>query len=245
MHAVIESLPCFASDTIFGDCILAFVDPHPGNIFVLDDGRVGLIDFGQVKQISGRNRETLCKIMVALADRKSDDNPDDLALIGKLAIELGVEFKPDAAEEGPAAVGMWLFDSTVEQLPGGYDSGELSPNSPVKEIKSFPQDLVLVGRSSILIKGLSDRLGIPWSLAAEWAPIARQVLADNYAPAASDDESNARVRFRDVWSTLKQWSKGRATGAVRSLPKPLQNKVIAYVAAREERKARKSMTERR
>lgn len=31
-------------------------DPHPGNIFVLDDGSVGLIDFGQVKQISGKAR---------------------------------------------------------------------------------------------------------------------------------------------------------------------------------------------
>ena len=210
----------------------------------MEDGRIGLIDFGQVKQISGRNRETLCKIMVALADRESDDNPADLDLIGKLAIELGVEFRPDAADEGPAAVGMWLFDSTVENLPGGYDNGELSPNSPVKELKSFPQDLVLVGRSSILIKGLSSRLGISWSLAKEWAPIARQVLENNYAAQDADGEADRRVRFRDVWTTFRQWSKGRATGAVRSLPPSLQNKVIAYIAAREERKARKSLTKR-
>lgn len=180
--------------------------------------------------------------MVALADRESDDNPADLNRIGKLAIELGVEFKPDAADEAPAAVGMWLFDSTVEKLPGGYDNGELSPNSPVKELKSFPQDLVLVGRSSILIKGLSSRLGIPWSLAIEWAPIARQVLENNYSDASA--EADRRVRFRDVWSTFQQWSKGRAISAVRSLPPAFQNKVIAYIAAREERKARKSLTER-
>lgn len=177
--------------------------------------------------------------MVALADRESDDNPADLDRIGKLAIELGVEFKPDAADEGPAAVGMWLFDSTVEQLPGGYDNGELSPNSPVKELKSFPQDLVLVGRSSILIKGLSSRLGIPWSLAKEWAPIAREVLENNYE---EDAAAGRRVRFRDVWSTFRQWSKGRATGVVRSLPSPVQRKVIAYIAAREERKAQKSLS---
>ena len=55
----------------FGRCILEtgffHADPHAGNIFVLDDGSVGLIDFGQVKQISGRNRETLGKVMIALA----------------------------------------------------------------------------------------------------------------------------------------------------------------------------------
>ena len=86
---------------------------------------------------------------------------------------------------------------------------------------------------------------IPWSLAGEWAPIARQVLENNYAPTESNGSSNNRVRFRDVWSTLKQWSKGRVTGAVRKLPTPVQNKVIAYIAAREERKARKSLTKRR
>ena len=47
---------------------------------------------------------------------------------------------------------MWLFDGSVDALPGGYDMGELSPNSPVKELQSFPGDLVLVGRATVLIK---------------------------------------------------------------------------------------------
>ena len=112
-----------------------------------------MIDFGQVKQIGGRARETLAKVMIALDERESDTNPPDLDKIGNLALELGVEIADGAPAEGPAAVAMWLFDGSVETLPGGYDKGELSPNSPVKALKSFPQDLVLVGRSSILIKG--------------------------------------------------------------------------------------------
>lgn len=235
---------------VFGRCILGtgffHADPHPGNIFVLDDGSVGLIDFGQVKQISGRNRETLAKVMVALTDRISDDNPDDLATIGDLALELGVEINEDAKDEAAAAVAMWLFDASVETLPGGYDKGELSPNSPVKELKSFPQDLVLVGRSSILIKGLSSRLGIPWSLAKEWAPIAREVL--NPASAmngggASSVEDGGRVRFRDVLVTLKSWGAGRASVAVKRLPPPLRSRVASLVVRIQERKARKEMTD--
>lgn len=112
---------------------------------MLEDGRIGLIDFGQVKQISGRNRETLCKVMIALDERR-DDEPTDADLVGKLSLELGVELNKNAPPEAAAAVGIWLFDGSVQELPGGYDMGELSPNSPVKELKSFPQDLVLVGR---------------------------------------------------------------------------------------------------
>merc|ERR1740124_1118068 len=188
---------------VFGRTILEtgffHADPHPGNLFVLDDGSIGLIDFGQVKQISGRSRETLAKVMLALDDRESDSNPDDLEKIGNLALELGVELNEDCQDEAAAAVAMWLFDGTVETLPGGYDKGELSPNSPVKELKSFPQDLVLVGRSSILIKGISDRLGIPWSLAKEWAPIARTVLDINTGKVEPENASkDKRVRFRFV-----------------------------------------------
>ena len=54
---------------------------------------------------------------------------------------------------------MWLFDGSVTALPGGFDTSEISPNSPVKVLKSFPQDLTFVARSTTLIKGLAARLG--------------------------------------------------------------------------------------
>ena len=218
--------------SIFGRCILEtgffHADPHPGNIFVLDNGDIGLIDFGQVKQIGGRARETLSKVMVALDERKSDTNPADLQLIGDLALELGVEIADDSPPEGPAAVAMWLFDGSVETLPGGFDKGELSPNSPVKALKSFPQDLVLVGRSSILIKGLSSRLGIPWSLASEWAPSARKVLAGSTEKTKDVAvKKSGKVRIRDVVRLLKTWARGKGSRAVARMPSPVRTKVAA------------------
>jgi aarF domain-containing kinase len=209
---------------------------------VLENGDIGLIDFGQVKQIAGRNRETLCKVMIALTDREGDDRPEDLEKIGNLALELGVELNDDAKDEAAAAVAMWLFDGTTDVLPGGYDLGELSPNSPVKELKSFPQDLVLVGRSSILIKGISGRLGIPWSLAKEWAPIAREVLdakAGNVPSAVSSADN--RVRFRTVINTLNQWVRGRTRNLVRRLPSPVRTRLANLLLMLEERKTRRAL----
>jgi hypothetical protein len=181
--------------------------------------------------------------MVALADRVGDDRPEDLEKIGNLALELGVELNEDAQDEAAAAVAMWLFDGSTEKLPGGYDLGELSPNSPVKELKSFPQDLVLVGRSSILIKGISNRLGIPWSLAKEWAPIARDVLdvkAGKVEANAASGEN--RVRFKAVLSMLKQWGKGRASRLGRSLPTPIRSRLASLIVKMEERKTRRTLT---
>jgi len=209
--------------------------PVLGNIFVLEDGRIGLIDFGQVKQISGRERETLSKVMIALDDRVSDENPADLEKIGSLAL---------APAEGPAAVAMWLFDGSVENLPGGYDKGELSPNSPVKALKSFPQDLVLVGRSTILIKGLSSRLGIPWSLSQEWAPVARRVLEGNTRQPDETELKSNKIRIRDVMKLLKTWGQGKVSRAVTRLPSPVRTKVAAIALKLQKRREAKA-TKRR
>ena len=173
--------------------------------------------------------------MVALDSRESDTNPDDLAKIGNLALELGVEMKEDAQPEAAAAVAMWLFDGSIEQLPGGYDKGELSPNSPVKELKSFPQDLVLVGRSSILIKGLSSRLGIPWSLAREWAPTARKVL--DPASELYVSKQAKGVKFRDVMTTFKKWGKAKTEVAIKKLPPRMRTRVAAIAVKLQERKS--------
>ncbi|KAL7486250.1 hypothetical protein ACHAW6_011850 [Cyclotella cf. meneghiniana] len=219
---------------VFGRCILEtgffHADPHPGNIFVLEDGRIGLIDFGQVKQIGSRARETLAKVMIALDERESDENPSDLEKIGQLALELGVELNEGTPPEAPAAVAMWLFDGSVDTLPGGYEKGELSPNSPVKALKSFPQDLVLVGRSTILIKGLSSRLNIPWSLSKEWAPTARKVLTPAEAKQSitmGKAGLSNKIRMRDVVKLLKSWGRGKVSRAVSRLPAPMRTKVAA------------------
>jgi len=215
-----------------------------GNIFVLEDGQIGLIDFGQVKQISGRSRETLCRTMIALADRR-DGVAEDAELVGKMATELGVEIRETAKPEAAAAIGIWLFDGLADELPGGYDTGELSPNSPVKELKSFPQDLVLVGRSSILIKALSNRLGVPWSLAKEWAPIAHRVLENNYGPVPISTGAAGRVRFREVWNTFKQWTVGRAGRIVRKLPSPIRSRFASILVRLQDMKVRRKLTARR
>lgn len=42
-------------------------DPHPGNILLTEDGRIGLIDYGQVKHMPRDERVQLSKLIIALA----------------------------------------------------------------------------------------------------------------------------------------------------------------------------------
>jgi len=47
-------------------------DPHPGNIFVLADGRLGLVDFGIMGRVSEENMERFASIFLALANHDYD-----------------------------------------------------------------------------------------------------------------------------------------------------------------------------
>ena len=43
-------------------------DPHPGNLIAMSDGRVGLIDYGQCKQLAPAPRRAIAELIVKIAD---------------------------------------------------------------------------------------------------------------------------------------------------------------------------------
>lgn len=228
--------------TAFGWSILEsgffHADAHPGNIFILDDGRIGLIDFGQVKQVGKDYRETVAKVILALDDRKSDDNPQDLERIGKSTEGLEIELKDDVPAYGHAAIAMWLFDGSVETFPDGYDENETSPNSPVKAMKEFPSDLVLLARSTVLVKGLAKRFGIRWSLSQEWAPIARRVLE------GSEVEQQRESKTHMFKQQFKAWSSQKAKSVMTHLPAPMKKKALSLVLKHEQKRDTKKRKRR-
>jgi ubiquinone biosynthesis protein len=48
-------------------------DPHPGNVFLTEDGRIALIDLGQTAALSPALRDALTRLMLALGDNDADE----------------------------------------------------------------------------------------------------------------------------------------------------------------------------
>jgi ubiquinone biosynthesis protein len=48
-------------------------DPHPGNILLMPDGRLALLDFGMVAHLPTKVRENLLKLMLAIIDGRGED----------------------------------------------------------------------------------------------------------------------------------------------------------------------------
>jgi ubiquinone biosynthesis protein len=52
---------------------LFHADPHPGNVFLTDDGRIALLDLGMVGHTTPGMQQNLLKILIAVSEGKSED----------------------------------------------------------------------------------------------------------------------------------------------------------------------------
>lgn len=58
-------------------------DPHPGNLLILNDGKLGLIDFGQTKRITNEERLGVARVVEAIGHaRPTSDIADAMRNLG-------------------------------------------------------------------------------------------------------------------------------------------------------------------
>ncbi|CAH0488205.1 unnamed protein product [Peronospora farinosa] len=145
-------------------------DPHPGNILLLEDGRLGLIDYGQVKHISREHKIHLAKLIVALASGSRDD------IIDVLTKEMRIKttnMDPYFLEK-QARLMIDNDDRTVTE--GMNPQLFLEHLHKIDRIEYIPDEYVMAFRCSLLLRGFSYLLHYKFSHAKSWEGIARQVL---------------------------------------------------------------------
>ena len=62
---------------------LMHADPHPGNVFLTDDGRLALVDLGMVVHLSEAMRKQLVRMLIAIAEGDEEEVVDRAEAIGE------------------------------------------------------------------------------------------------------------------------------------------------------------------
>src|SRR5919106_294606 len=94
-------------------------DPHPANIFVLESGELGLVDFGQAGELTDEDMTKLTRLFVDAATENVDAIPRRLR-------ELGVRYAPEREQE---------FRAEVQVLFDRYYGMRLSDIDPLQVIR--------------------------------------------------------------------------------------------------------------
>jgi predicted unusual protein kinase regulating ubiquinone biosynthesis (AarF/ABC1/UbiB family) len=69
-------------------------DPHPGNVFLTNDGRIALLDLGMVGHTTPAMQENLLKLLLAVSEGKSEEASELMVRIGQQTAEFnGAEFR--------------------------------------------------------------------------------------------------------------------------------------------------------
>jgi predicted unusual protein kinase regulating ubiquinone biosynthesis (AarF/ABC1/UbiB family) len=123
---------------------LFHADPHPGNVFVTNDGRIALIDLGMVGHTAPIMQENLLKILLAL----SEGNGEAAA---EIAIRMSEKLEEFAAPEFRRRITQLVAlqrDQGLEQLNVGRSLLEVSGIAQDDGL-IVPSELVLLGKTML------------------------------------------------------------------------------------------------
>jgi ubiquinone biosynthesis protein len=87
-------------------------DPHPGNVFVTDDGRLALLDLGMVSRLSASRQEQLLTLVGAIADGRPEQACD---VVLRIAVPLE-DFDRAALERHVADLVARYRDSSAQDV---------------------------------------------------------------------------------------------------------------------------------
>jgi predicted unusual protein kinase regulating ubiquinone biosynthesis (AarF/ABC1/UbiB family) len=132
-------------------------DPNPGNLLFLEDGRLGLIDFGCVMPVTPEVRTLITYL-------RADEITD--GMVASLASVFGFEFRdPSCHETGVKVLRNWLAWVRIPFAPDGFDfadaaayfrKGEGIDRELLAILKQSKGNLVYLGRT---VHGLFRILG--------------------------------------------------------------------------------------
>jgi len=151
------------------------IDPHPGNILVLPDGRVGLIDYGQCVAFTTEERSGFARIIQAL------HSGDKLKVVAGMRIlpPCGYEVKNDCWQ-AVFSYAQSYFDK-FDMTPLPYDDGSLPSSDLVERLDKHseifvPRCVAFVRRLTFILLCMGMEFGVQSSLAASWKSLAEQVI---------------------------------------------------------------------
>jgi len=154
-------------------------DPHPGNIFYLDDGRVALLDFGMVGRIDPRTQQTLTEILLAIADL-------DAQRCAQLTIELSDSGQPanlSKLENDYTRLLRKYYNVNLEQINFSEVFYELLQTARDNQLK-IPSNLGLYAKAIANLEGVARTFDPQINLLDELKPLTvdlfqRQLLGEN------------------------------------------------------------------
>ncbi len=164
-------------------------DPHPANILLLDDGRIGLVDFGLAGRLTDEDMTRLTRLFIDAATENVDALPRRLS-------ELGLRYPKEREDELRAA---------IEELYYRYYGSSLSDIDPIEVIREgldliyslklrLPSRFVTLDKTIATLGAVGVELYPAFNVFEVAKPYARGLLAERFSPRRMSLRAQHEVR---------------------------------------------------
>ena len=165
-------------------------DPHPGNLLVMDQCRIGLLDFGMVGRIDERLHEAVSEMLVALSDLDAEHMTTMIVRLGKTPADLD-----------RAALSLDVADFLSYYASQSLDKFDLSGalNEMMEQIRRYhimlPARIVMLLKALVTLEGTARLVSPKFNLVEMIRPYRQEdALAAVLAAAAAPQAPSAVFR---------------------------------------------------
>jgi ubiquinone biosynthesis protein len=181
-------------------------DPHPGNLIVLPDGAIGLLDFGMVARLDESLREDIEDILIAIVSQ-------DAQRLTSLVTRLGAV--PPGFDEAALSVDLSEFVSHYANQPiDTFDlAGALTEMIEIVQRYriALPSSLAMLIKVLVMLEGTARMLEPNFSLMELIQPYQKKMLLRRMSPARQ------MRKLRRIYSEMEELASRR--GQVRRAPR--------------------------
>ncbi len=182
---------------------LFHADPHPGNIILLEDGRVGLIDLGNVGRIMPEMMDDLVVLLVALVRKDYIGLSRWILRQGNPAEDVDVQrLAGDLMDNLDQYYGLSLGEIRIGNLFDGLFGMILRYGITV------PPQYVMVGRTFVTLEGTVRLCAPEIDFLGEIGPYATEVLKARWAPSRLAREFEKQTT--ELFAVLKDFPRNLA-----------------------------------
>ncbi len=178
-------------------------DPHPGNIFVFADGRLGLVDFGIMGRVTEENMEHFASIFLALATHDYDSlvrQYVDLGFLSDTSVDIEQfqrEMKEDLAELLEP-----YYVMQVKQIDFGAYIDRVTHILLRYRLK-LPSNLYLMDKSLITLEGILKQLDPDFNYFEAARPYVAELVRRRRNPfRAAQNMKKNMAEFVDAFALL-------------------------------------------
>lgn len=175
-------------------------DPHPGNLFVLPDKRMALIDFGMIGRLSPSMKNDLASVIIALKNR-------DINEVIFLFLKLGQSSEPIDNDQIYADIEVLIemnMDIPLQQISLANLINNLMEISFKYRVR-MPADLTILAKTLLTMEGILSHLDKDLSIIDMAHPFGEKLIRERLKPSKIMKET--RNKLREIQTFLTQLMK--------------------------------------